>query len=339
LKSSLAQSPFSGKRGSSHLSVVIPAHNAAATLRRAIDSVLPTEAASHAARQIVVIDDGSTDETFEIAQEYGASVVLKRTRNLGACAARNTGLELASGAVVCFLDADDYWLPGTAEALEVAANVDTPLFDLAVLPFAYEDRSGARRVGYHPQKEILPRAMSIGWLNGLFVPPCALAWRTTFVRSVGGWGDFLRDQDGELVLRALMHNPRVEILDSGLGVYVQHDGPGRVSRRAGRGVVEDQLRLWRSLWDQAQRVGWTDLKPYFAARFYIVAYEAAEQGVVDVSRDALRFARGLGFTGHRGTRLHKVLSTILGLELKMRIASRFRVVRRFEDRPRTIKFP
>jgi glycosyltransferase involved in cell wall biosynthesis len=82
-------------------------------LKQCLDSVL---AQSLAAAEVIVINDGSTDRTAEVAQSYGEQVVYLEQDNQGQGAARNAGLKIARGTYIAFLDADDYWLPGFLEA-------------------------------------------------------------------------------------------------------------------------------------------------------------------------------------------------------------------------------
>lgn len=96
------------------VSVIIPAYNAGEHISRAIDSVV---AQSRPADEIIVIDDGSTDNTAEIIQVYGDKVRYIRQDNAGASAARNTGIEAACCQWVSFLDADDEWLPDNLKML------------------------------------------------------------------------------------------------------------------------------------------------------------------------------------------------------------------------------
>lgn len=97
------------------VSVIIPTHNRAIRVSRAIDSAL---AQTHTTVEVIVIDDGSTDDTEEwVGARYGDDPrvrYLKRP-NGGPAAARNTGLEAASGAYIAFLDSDDEWLPWKLE--------------------------------------------------------------------------------------------------------------------------------------------------------------------------------------------------------------------------------
>lgn len=91
----------------SSISVIIPTFNRAATLSRAIDSVI---AQTHTADEIIIVDDGSTDETQQLLANYPQLKVI-RQQNLGVSAARNLGIAKASGEWIAFLDSDDAWLP------------------------------------------------------------------------------------------------------------------------------------------------------------------------------------------------------------------------------------
>jgi glycosyltransferase involved in cell wall biosynthesis len=90
------------------VSVVIPAYNVEQYIGRAIDSVL---AQTRRAVEVIVVDDGSTDETAGVIQGYGSDVRYIYQEKAGASIARNRGIEEAKGEWIAFLDADDEWLP------------------------------------------------------------------------------------------------------------------------------------------------------------------------------------------------------------------------------------
>lgn len=88
------------------VSVVIPTYNYARFLPRALDSVFAQTWRDH---EIVVVDDGSTDDTPEVAKAYGERIRYLRKENGGVSSARNMGIEAARGELIAFLDADDAW--------------------------------------------------------------------------------------------------------------------------------------------------------------------------------------------------------------------------------------
>lgn len=98
------------------ISVVIPTHNRAYCLKRSIDSVMDQ---SRPPQELIVVDDGSTDDTVKIVEQAAklakCSIRLLRTKNRGAAAARNTGISHATGDILCFLDSDDWWDPRKIE--------------------------------------------------------------------------------------------------------------------------------------------------------------------------------------------------------------------------------
>jgi glycosyltransferase involved in cell wall biosynthesis len=95
------------------VSAVIPCYNGAQWLAEAIQSV---QAQTRPVDEIIVVDDASSDQSNEIAHKLGA-LVLTHSTNRGEGAARNTGIQQASGNVIAWLDADDFWLPHHVETL------------------------------------------------------------------------------------------------------------------------------------------------------------------------------------------------------------------------------
>jgi glycosyltransferase involved in cell wall biosynthesis len=88
--------------------IVMPAYNVAWCIRRAVDSVL---AQDFRGRELIVVNDGSTDGTRDVLADYGGAITVIDQDNRGMSAARNAGIRRARGTYVAFLDADDWWLP------------------------------------------------------------------------------------------------------------------------------------------------------------------------------------------------------------------------------------
>lgn len=98
-------------------SVIIPVYNKADTIASTIESVLAQTIDDY---EIIAVNDGSTDDIFSAVEPYMDRIKLISQQNAGVSAARNSGIDVAEGEFVCFLDADDRWKPQHLEALNDA---------------------------------------------------------------------------------------------------------------------------------------------------------------------------------------------------------------------------
>ncbi|MFQ5509847.1 MAG: glycosyltransferase family 2 protein [Leptospirillia bacterium] len=107
------------------ISVIIPAYNRAATIRRALDSVLAQTLGDF---ELIVVDDASTDDTVVLVESFSDPRIrlLRHATNRRAAAARNTGIRAARGRYLAFLDSDDEWLPDKLE-VQLAALEAAPM--------------------------------------------------------------------------------------------------------------------------------------------------------------------------------------------------------------------
>jgi glycosyltransferase involved in cell wall biosynthesis len=113
-------------QGHERVTVMIGAYNAGRYLAEAIDSVL---AQTHPVAQLVVVDDGSTDDTGAVAESYGPPVLAIRQENGGMAASRNRAIQEATGDFFAFLDADDRFRPDKLER-QLAVFRDDPQLDV-----------------------------------------------------------------------------------------------------------------------------------------------------------------------------------------------------------------
>ncbi len=111
--------------GMIRVSAIVPCFNTGRYVAEALDSVLRQ---THAAHEIIVVDDGSTDDSAEVVAGYGERVRYVRQANQGIGAARNHGLSLVTGDWVAFLDADDLW-PADSLAARAAIIEAEPVID------------------------------------------------------------------------------------------------------------------------------------------------------------------------------------------------------------------
>ena len=123
------------------VSVILPTFNRAGTLRRAIDSVLDQ---SYTDRELIVVDDGSTDGTELVVAEEYASTGLRYIRmpHRGPSATRNAGIAAARGRLIAFQDDDDQWLPGRLERTVAALEAAGPSVGLCYSDMTYVRHDG-----------------------------------------------------------------------------------------------------------------------------------------------------------------------------------------------------
>jgi glycosyltransferase involved in cell wall biosynthesis len=106
------------------ISVILPVWNRAREVGNAIDSAL---AQTMPPLEVIVIDDGSTDATPEVLARYGERIIVIRQSNQGVAAARNSGIAIARGELLAFLDSDDVWLPRKLELQAALFDADPAL--------------------------------------------------------------------------------------------------------------------------------------------------------------------------------------------------------------------
>ena len=117
----------------SSVSVIIPVYNRQQYIEEAIQSVLNQTLAP---LEIIVVDDGSTDNTAAIVKAFGQTVRYVCRKNGGPAAARNTGLELAQGRFIAFLDSDDIW-PADKLKIQISCMMANPDVSYTIGKVAY----------------------------------------------------------------------------------------------------------------------------------------------------------------------------------------------------------
>jgi glycosyltransferase involved in cell wall biosynthesis len=188
----------------SDVAVIVPCYNYGRFVSRAIDSVLRQTLPP---REIIVIDDGSTDDSREVLARFGADIRLVLQENRGVAASRNRGIALSSAPLVAFLDADDAWLPNKLER-QVGALARHPDVGLVHCGMAYVDVAGeiigVRLEGGNGRVdsfELLTRLPVLGGGSGALIPRPVLA-------DVGGFDERLSTSaDWDLYLRIALRYP------------------------------------------------------------------------------------------------------------------------------------
>jgi glycosyltransferase involved in cell wall biosynthesis len=182
------------------VSVLLPVFNGAATIRRAVDSVLGQ---THAALELVVVDDGSTDGTREYldALQDERVRVVRHRRNMGLVAALNTGLEACRGDLIARLDADDVAHP---RRIERQAGVFRNDPDVVLCSTAYDRVDEAGRALGTRVPPTTHAAMAIGLVSGNRINHSTVMFRKFAVWSAGGYdANWFPAEDYDLWLRLM----------------------------------------------------------------------------------------------------------------------------------------
>ncbi len=232
------------------VSVIVPAFNAEQYLAEAIDSVL---AQTYHPLEIIVIDDGSTDETVNIARAYGDPVVVIEQANQGPAGARNTGFAASRGSIIALLDADDQWMPTRLERCVAILLTEPRIGFVTTDAFLIdEDERTSRRYygGYHhyPFPEGGSQLQEIAKRNFVFV---SAVFDRRLLNLVGGqlnehlWGT----EDYELWTRFVIAGATAELIPEPLAWYrIRSNSVSRVRDRqwkAHLAVLEMHLpTLW-----------------------------------------------------------------------------------------------
>lgn len=200
------------------VSVVVPTYNSAQYIGEAVDSIL---AQGFKDCEVLVIDDGSTDETRAIMRGYGPLVRYVYKENGGVSTARNRGIAESRGRYVAFLDADDTWLPDKLER-QLRALSENPGCRASYSAFTVCDRD-LSPIQVRPSKRqgsVLEDLLCYG--NVVGTPSTVLLERSLF-EAVGGFdAEMSQCADWDMWVRLASHTDFL-YLDEPLAAYRQHD--------------------------------------------------------------------------------------------------------------------
>jgi Glycosyl transferase family 2 len=240
------------RAGTPMVSAVVTTYNYARFLPDAVDSIL---AQSYPNLEIVVIDDGSTDDTANVARRYAERGVRYVHRpHGGAGRARNAGLEVTTAPLVAFLDADDAWLPDRVAAgvahlarhpeLALAAGhafaCDEGLVPTAVVPAA------TRETG---------RMLDQLLVDNIVLNPSSVLVRRAALEAAGGFSEIPFGEDWDTWIEIARRFP-IGFIGRPLALVRRHSGSVSPARQRVRldahgAIVDRHLRAYRPAWKRA----------------------------------------------------------------------------------------
>lgn len=206
--------------GTPLVSVIIPVYNSSKYIQKAIESVLSQ---TYRHYEIIVVDDGSTDGTRRKLELYQNRIRYVFQENQGSAAARNTGLKLARGELVAFLDSDDLWSMSEKLEKQVACFAKNP--DLGGINTGWRIIDGAdKHIKTVQPWHKAPQLDLETWLKKKCVRTSAMMFRRSWLDKVGGFDPELRQShDVDLILRLSLAGCKTEWLKEETVCYRQHE--------------------------------------------------------------------------------------------------------------------
>lgn len=192
------------------VSVIIPTFNREWALKEAIESVLGQD---YRNKELIIVDDGSTDNTGDILNAYENRITVVRQKNAGVSAARNRGIRAATGPYIAFLDSDDCWLPGklTSQMAFFNSHPDATICQTEEIWIRNGVRVNPKKRHKKPSGMIFEKSLAL-----CLVSPSAVVMKKSLFEMVGTFDESLpAAEDYDLWLRVSCRFP-VYLIDKHL---------------------------------------------------------------------------------------------------------------------------
>ncbi|MBP0581180.1 glycosyltransferase [Labrys sp. LIt4] len=291
------------------VAVIIPCYNAGRTLSETLESAIGQPGLT----ELVVVDDGSSDDSAEIARRYLPADHVIEGPNRGVSAARNRGIAETSSEWLLFLDADDLLTPGTIERrLAVAGEADVVACDYQ--EFGTDEQgaampSQARGIDWPALRQDAERAIA----SHVWVTTGALLYRRHLVEAIGGFRpDLPVTQDARFMFDAAFHGARF-VPSPHIGARYRITAQS-LSRR-------EPVQFWRDVLRNGRQIEalWRERGTLTSDRIATLCdlYDNAGRGLLRCRDqgffEASAASRTLGLRQSRHTRIATPLARLLGL--------------------------
>ena len=322
-------------------SIIIPAYQAAAFVAEAVESALAQRLPP---REVIVCDDGSTDDVRSALARYAGEITLLHKEHSGVAATRNVALRAAAGDFVAVLDADNVFLPEYLQALSELAVARPDLDILTTDAFLELDGEVYGRY-YRGKARFVKDDQRRGIIHQHFVYANA-AYRREALLAVGGYDQFYDPspyhgvEDTDLLVRMILAGSKAGLVDEPLAVYRIHAGSLSANRaRSTRGgaIVLERAATHPSLTEDELRY----LRQQLAAKRQEAALAEAEEALRGLAPHPRRRCLKIAF-GPSGFTVASRMSALAGalapraagryLERRERVSGRTRLALRTHGR-------
>ncbi|MCY0970992.1 glycosyltransferase family 2 protein [Chryseobacterium wangxinyae] len=218
-----------------NISVIIPVYNSQSLIKETVDSILNQTLKP---KEIIIINDGSTDDSWQILQklaEIDSTIKIFNQENIGASITRNKGVEYAEGEWICFVDADDLLHPQRLEiAAEFSKNFDAVICDMTIFDnntIPNNKRIEVSQISYLSLESTYKSIIEYGYALW-----SALMKKDAFIKAGGIDKDLVNNEDFELHFRMVAKRFKFIKINASLYNYRQHTSDSRLSLHKDRMV-------------------------------------------------------------------------------------------------------
>jgi len=305
------------------LSIIIPTYNRVGLIKFTLDSLQP-QFHPGIAMEIIVVDDGSTDGTWDFIEKNYPVVKLYRNDKKGATSARNKGLSMAQGTYIMYLDSDDLvgagFFAGKIQLLDTQSvyhacygtyeyfQSDSAFSsDQIIFKYKYPLLAGQRN----------GKAHLTNFLSGNFTPLNSIIWRKSFLLKIKGHDEKLAiNQDVELFIRAIFKGLLITGIDDGTKVYVRHHD---VDKRVGD--PRNESHKWRQILELRKKIfadltlySYNETECFEALSSYLFSHwRMLRHSDAELANAYLDFAKTVYWPVHiKGTAGFRFMSSVLG---------------------------
>jgi len=216
--------------------VIVPAYNSADFIGQALESIL---AQTNPPTEILVVDDGSTDNTVEVIRPFGEKVHILRQEHQGVSAARNRGVRHARGEYLAFLDSDDIWKPEKLEK-QIACLIEKNTVWVCCAAAYFDSQTGQRLSGY--AKDLFEGdVLEQEFLQSFILSPTPVIKRSVF-DEVGYFDEGIHiGEDWDMWLRIAARYP-IGVVREELALKREHP-QSTMQRASTEEKLSDQLKI------------------------------------------------------------------------------------------------
>jgi len=228
------------------ISVIIPVYNGERFISEALYSVIRQ---NYHPIEIIVIDDGSTDKTADIVNDFEGNIRYHNQNKSGIAAARNKGISLAEGELISFIDADDVWLPDKLKLQTdlLNQNPETEIVIGFMLPLAFENMDQVTNEQIACGKSVL--ALQMG---------STLIRKSVFKKTGGFDTELIIAEDSDWFYRIMEAGINVHVMPETVQLYRQHSN--NITKDKDR-TTSYMMKAFKKSLDRRRKAGVSTKKP------------------------------------------------------------------------------